>query len=424
MSRSGRACLVLGGRNALQRIEPAIEQALNAVGLERVQLPPAAEIPEFLATVDVVLADVSRVSPSISFELGAAATIGVPIVYLAAEDAQVPFVFNPVLSYSDGVSDARLAFSIAKALEDALAGRTPRDVGSVVSDSWDSGIYRRGQRFAAAVVHVRPEQGFVLAAEVGRKPVLLPFSRMIDSEYLDVGERVVREGDLLLVEVETVDADQDRVTVTEAKASSQVRVPRALSRAQAVLRAWALLEPVVDAQSRSRAIESDVQRRALDWASIHPRGIKRLRLARNRLTHGELVEPGELDALADVAEEVLATCLGIPRVNVDSNVADLMSRLSQLEEQLLILLRRGGGSGWVESRGLRGLAIAAERAQLIHPETSEAIIGLTKARSELAHGDLRRFDADRMAGLRTVTNVVLELVDERLDRVLKERAGQ
>ena len=415
---SSRTCLVLGGRDALAKLDAAISTALEAAGLRRVLIDSIDEFEEALKQVDIVLADVSKVSPSVSFELGAAKSLGVRALYIARQGTRVPPVFDPVLFYNDSDSSpVRLGFVLARALEDTLSDR-PFDIGADAEATDRS--YRPGDRFVGFAAHV-DSSGYVLVAEVGRRPVLLPFSLMIDSDLLNRGERVVREGDLVLVDVDKV--DEDRVTVREAEALLPARLPLDLRHAQSVMQASAMIGSIFDTKDAPEPSNNTLaQQRAFEWVAIHPSASKRLRQIRNALSHGAPVDAPDLAEMADISRDLLDIAFQRNAVLPDATAPiRFLDTTHEIERTLEALLRLAGAGLPARTHGLRALGAIAERCGAVPAEIKEALGALGRVRNELVHDRAVTFESGRLEFALALTTSVNSFLRERYDTLAYER---
>ncbi|MGE0305424.1 MAG: hypothetical protein AB7Q27_06675 [Acidimicrobiia bacterium] len=412
---SPRSCLVLGGRDALAKLEAPIATALEAAGLRRAVLDDLSEFEDVLRRVDIVLADVSRVSPAVSFELGAASAVGVKAVYTARAGSRVSPVFEPVLFYNeDDTSALRLGFLLARALEDTLNGRT---VDVEVDADESSHPYRPGDRFLGVTVRVDPS-GYVLVAQVGRRPALLPFSLMIDSDLVNRGERRVRAGDLLLVDVEEVEGD--RVTLREAEGPLPARLPVDIRQAQAIMRASSLIGSVVDSNgNRTTTERAPMQQLVFEWVTIHPSGTKRLRHSRNLLSHGEQLDARDLAEAAEIATELLEVAFRTEPGDTSAGAAFLEST-HRIEQTLEMLLRTAGVGVPARSHGLRALGNIGERSGVVPAEVRDILSALGRLRNEMVHGSTHDFDRSRIELGLVMANSMDEFLWER-HRTLDEQ---
>lgn len=410
-----RSCLVLGGRDALAKLEAPIATALEAAGLHRTFVDDLGEFEDVLRRVDVVLADVSRVSPAVSFELGAARALGVKAVYVARDGSRVSPVFEPVLYYDeDDTSALRLGFLLARAIDDTLNGRAV-SLGTEVDTS--DRPYRQGDRFLGVTVRVDPS-GYVLVAQVGRRPALLPFSLMIDSDLVNRGNRLVQDGDLLLVDVEEVDGD--RVTLREADTPLPARLPAEVRQAQAILKASSLVGSVVDPRGAgTRSDRTPQQQRVFEWVTIHPSATKRLRHSRNLLSHGEPVDAKDLAEVAEIANELFEVAYRPVPASAAAR-AELLESTHAIEQTLETLLRTAGVAVPARSRGIRALSNLGERAGVLPAEIRDVLGALGRLRNEMMHGSTDDFDRSRVEVALTMAQSVDEFLREH-HRTLVER---
>lgn len=295
------SCLVLGARRELERIEGSIDQALEALALTRVKVPALNKLTTFFPTVDVVLAEVSKPSPSISFQLGAAIAMKVPVVYLALEGSRVPPVFIDPVKYSEDATRARLAFLIAKALERKLIECPPKsdrlDQNSPVDPLVGYTSYALGQVFPAVIVHVDPDGGFALLGDYGRKPAMLHASRMRLPTSAALEEEELRPGDMLAVRVVDIDPDRDQVQLEDlGEASDAEAREERLCAMRLIVAAWSVFE---NALSSRQVGHPDVLR----WVADNRQQVEQFRKVRNGLTHGEQIPTEMLAYFASKARE-------------------------------------------------------------------------------------------------------------------------
>ena len=310
---TARRCLVLGSRQALQRLNNAVDQALAALDLTRVT-PPSLDDPIGVTNTDVIFAEVSKPSPAISFELGIATANGIPVVYFATADARVSPVFGSVARYDPNNSDPRLAYLIAKHLEPSLGGAPQegaassgplRAAGPESNGGKSTTAYVVGERFEAMIAHVDPASGFVLAGSPGRKPGMLHVSRMgpVTASLLEKGE--VELGKSVVVEVVEVDQRRKQVQLRQVGDEiDEIDGDWLMYREARLVRDWAVIEPAaVDAERRTEPSNNpDATLRV--WWNLYKPEIAVIRDVRNRVAHGEYVSDAELATALEYAKEV------------------------------------------------------------------------------------------------------------------------
>lgn len=409
-------CVVVGNRASLSQIEGPLHQALEATNLDRVVVKDLNEFDEVLQSADLVVADVSKISPSLSFQLGSAKALGLPILYLARRGAKVAPVFGPVLHYVTTESEARLAYVIARAIEDVVEGRAPE---LELAEASEEHTYAPGDHFVGYVAHVS-SSGYVLVTEVGRQPSLLPFSMMVEPDLLNSGGRVVLEGDLISVDV--VDVDGDRVTLRESDDPMPLRLSRQLRDAQSILRAALLIQSVVgdSTQVGAKSARSSREQRVFEWMAIHPSASKRLREGRNILTHGDHVDTKDLASLGSVANDLLEVACPRSTGTDPESQARLLVSTAELERLLVRMIRVAGGGVSVRTQGLLSLSISAERIGAISKESSLALQAVGHLRNRLA-GHAGEIDSWRVGFAMELANIAREdllrqLHDLEIDR--------
>jgi hypothetical protein len=311
-----RRCLVLGSRQALERLNPAVDQALAALDLIRVLPPDLSHAIEGVTDADLILAEVSRPSTAISFELGIAAAKDLPIVYFATADARVSPVFDSVVHYDPDDSVPRLSYRIAKQLELALdpapeSGITQRSAqvdfaGSEATRARSTSGYVVGERFHAMIAHVDPTGGFVLAGPPGRKPAMLHVSRMgkATATLLERGE--MHPGNGLIVEVAAVDGRRKQVQLLQVGDElAEIDDRWLMYREARLVRDWAAIEQsAAEAERRGEAPSNEQDAALRVWWNLYKPEIAVIREVRNRVAHGEHVSEAELKTALEYADEV------------------------------------------------------------------------------------------------------------------------
>lgn len=307
-----RTCLVLASRHALERLSPAIDVALSSLDLERVFPPPPDRVVDQLGRVDVIFAEISKPSPAVSFELGVAAALGIPTVFFATEAAQTSPVFGLTFEYDPDESTSRLGYVFAKQLELALS-RADKESADVVepdrdvpstSDvaTADAVEYAIGERFEGPVVHVNREGGFVLIGSTDRRPAMLHATNMTDRTVAALENNMLDPGDIVLVEVMSIDLRRRQVQVRDLGLREPDMNCGPAGRTDLVaqvLREWALIEDHL--RAGEAAHHDDLQR----FTTLFEDELGFVRHVRNRLAHGETVPSGELEVALSYATKLL-----------------------------------------------------------------------------------------------------------------------
>lgn len=331
-ARNDRTCLVLASRHALDSLGPAIDLALASLELTRVFPPPPDRVLEGLGHADVILGEVSKPSPAVSFELGVAVARGIPTVFFATAGAQVSPVFGPVLKYDPGESTSRLAFDLAKQLERALADdaeaprrvtgegygqestprrydlqdRTPAPEQGATAPAGLA--YQVGEKFEAPIVHVNSEAGFVLVGTPGRRPAMLHVTNMSDPTTAAMANDALQPGHIVLVEVLSVDPRRRQVQVTDLGLTEPGAHERSGSYTDPVaqlLGEWALIEDRLRGEIPPSGPSDDG---ALDrFAAVFEDELRLVRQVRNRVAHGEPVPPDQLELALSYTAKLLGT---------------------------------------------------------------------------------------------------------------------
>lgn len=287
------SCLVLGNKQALDRLAPVLDIVFDALNLERMPNPSPAEMASDATAAlraDVVIAEVSKVSPSISFTLGVAVSSRLPIVYLAAAGSETLAIFSPVLFYDAGAPPARTAFLVAKEVELAL-GPHAHALGE--RDDWVP-AYVVGERFEGVVAHVDREGGFALVGLPGRPAAMLHVSRMLPESAVQLRNGLVRPGFVVEVEVAAIDRRRRQVQLTEIFFREHGALPRDLraQRQAELLANCAAIEAMLDDSVGAAFLEQMRESMAF------------VRQVRNAVAHGEEVPDAALKDAVDVASYI------------------------------------------------------------------------------------------------------------------------
>jgi hypothetical protein len=283
-------CLVLGSKQALDRLAPALDQVIEALALTRAPVLSPGELASGELEADVVVAEVTKPPPTIAFELGLAAAKRIPVVYLVAEGSTPAPVFEPYVTYDATLPAARTAFRIAKQVESVLDG-TPL----AGSEPW-SPAYSVGERFIGIVSHVDPDGGYALVHTPGRPGALLHVTRMAKSRESTREGWLVAVGDAVYVKVVDVNVTRRAVYVEEEGRVSSA--PPSIVPVAALYRHWADLDalvreiPTFDVESHAAI---DQERPTIDL----------IREVRNRLAHGEAVLPDLVDSASMQAARIV-----------------------------------------------------------------------------------------------------------------------
>jgi hypothetical protein len=298
MTEPPRRCLVLGGREALREIDEAIDLALEFLGLERAPAPsPEDDLVAALHEVDVVVGEVSKPSPSISFELGIATAIGLPTLFIADTGTRGAPVFRPVWTYDSWMPTKQLAFNLATAMRTILDLQPPEAPTQPADEPPATADYVQGEAFEGPVLHVDQGGGYVLVGYAGRRPAMLHVSNMTAANAAAFEGGRIEPGDTMLVEVGVVDEDRDRVLLvdhgvrrplTDRPADDRGAATELLGHSYALEDALARLE---EEQPKVRA----------RFAAAYGSTLRLVRSARNKVTHGEFVLPEELDEAISAA---------------------------------------------------------------------------------------------------------------------------
>jgi predicted RNA-binding protein with RPS1 domain len=317
MSAPFKSCLILGSRQALERLDPVLDQALAVLDLSRVWPPAPEDMVKALREVDVILAEVTKPSPAISFALGVATALGTPLAYIATDQSRLSPVFRRVLIYDVDLPAPKLAFVFAKLIDEALmespSGAQPAAVDYLAprgyaeplpadDDSWLT-EYGVGERFEGVIAHVDTVGGFVLVSSPGRSTTMLHVSNMTTSKAAAFSEGRLSPGDPISVEVIAVDNQRrqvqlrDVVTITSPSSSNDAR----LADTTRILQAWSAIQYAVNVAENESAKPGPVLQR---WFNLYEPEIAVLRDVRNRLAHAEHVSETELAKAIEYADEV------------------------------------------------------------------------------------------------------------------------
>jgi hypothetical protein len=311
-------CLVLASRQALERIEHAVDQALEALDLVRIRPTPASEAHRAITEADVVLAEVSRPSTAVSFELGLASAQGTPIAYFASSGARVSPVFSPVVLYDADWSIARLAYLFARGIDRVRATGAQEDpnIDQFVSNErgelatpWNTS-YELGERFESPVVHVDEPGGFVLVAAHGRTPAILHVRNMSVELKRAFDGGAIHPGDYVFVEVMDVDERRQQVQLRDVLStdSHRARPDSEIDLIARLYKAWAAIEPFIQAVESGDSVvptEANVTPAVVArWFNLYRPEIREVRDVRNRLTHGQTVSSDALRTAVEYAEEM------------------------------------------------------------------------------------------------------------------------
>lgn len=301
--------LVLGSRHALEVLEPAADFALDAIGAERAGMSDLSDALSMFDEVDVVLADVTRPSPAISFELGVATAKGVPTVFVASDVGRVSPVFGPVVAYDRGDTPSRVGYRLAKNLEDALRPHgdlaRERSEGDVTTEPALIDSYRPGEMIEGPVVHINADAGFALIRSGGRRPAMLHVSNMsapLASAFED-GELFV--GDIISAQVIEVDESRDQVQLRDVDGGTGSSVVDARSdQIATLLRRWAGLERIMGPGLRSRPDPAGTEGAFRRFIAVYEDELSRARKVRNSVAHGETPSEEELRDAINTLDEL------------------------------------------------------------------------------------------------------------------------
>lgn len=299
--------LVLASRQALEVLEPAAEFALGAIGAERAGMSDLSDALSMFEDVDVVLADVTRPSPAISFELGVAAAKSVPIVFVASDLSRISPVFGPVVMYDRGESPSRIGYQFAKHLEDAVrslgdyAGGRPPDEAASKPDIFES--YHRGEIVEGPVVHINADAGFALVRSGSRRPAMLHVANMSPSLASAFEDGEISVGDIVRAEVIDVDESRDQVQLRDIDGGASTLVARSDLIATLLLR-WAGLEKVMGPGLRSRPDPAEPGGASQRFNAVYEDDLRRARKVRNSVAHGETPSERELRDAIDTLDEL------------------------------------------------------------------------------------------------------------------------
>lgn len=300
--------LVLASRQALEVLGPAADLALDAIGAERARMSDLSDALSMFDDVDVVLADVTRPSPAISFELGVATAKGVPTIFVASDVSKVSPAFSSVVTYDRGDTPSRVGYQLAKHLEDALGphrDRTPERSPSATTDPADTESYRRGEIIEGLVVHINTDAGFALIRSGGRRPAMLHVSNMSPSlaSAFEDGELVV--GEIIRAEVIEVDESRDQVQLRDVDGGIASSVVDARSdQISKLLRRWAGLEKIMGPGLRSRPDRGGPDAAFRRFVAVYEDDLARARKVRNSVAHGETPSEEELREAIDTLDEL------------------------------------------------------------------------------------------------------------------------
>jgi hypothetical protein len=277
---------VLGGKAALERIAPALDQVLAALDLERIPAPRPDEVARGDVKADVVVAEVSKPSPTIAFELGVVTAKGTPVAYLAADGSMPSPVFAPFLSYDPETPAPKLAFMIAKHVDRLLESGRFEPPQQASGEDWTP-PYQMGERFEGVVTHADRRGGYLLVNTYGRGPAMLHVSKMTQSLAVTLEAGAIGPGAVLAVEVIGIDPTRKRVLLAEAARNAPLSLmPDPSTEGVArFLRNWAQIESYLGNSLRPPAREYlDGIQGDLSW----------LRLLRNDIAHGGVVAQDSL----------------------------------------------------------------------------------------------------------------------------------
>lgn len=207
-------CLILGSKQALDRIAPALDQVVEALDVERVPVPDLHEVSDGRIDADLVIAEVTKPSAFVSFEVGIAVARRIPVVFLAAEGAIPSPVFTPYLEYNASLPAARLAYLIAK---HADARRDPEPIPALYSGDVWSPPYAFGDRFEGVVSHVESNAGYALVHTPRTAPAILHVSQMTSDLASRVENGAAAPGERVWVEVTEVDFVKHRVLLRQTE---------------------------------------------------------------------------------------------------------------------------------------------------------------------------------------------------------------
>lgn len=210
--KARRRCLVLGSKQALDRIAPVLDQVLESLDLDRAPAPSLDEVRRGVVTADLILAEVTKPPPSIVFELGAATALRIPVVYLAAEGTTPSPVFGQCFPYDAAMPPARLTFTLAKHVEKVLDGSAPATF--LLDEPWVP-AYEVGERLWVVAAYVERQGGYVLANAYGRPTGMLHVTRMTRPRASAFEQGTFAEGAMVGVEVTEVDRRRRTVQFRE-----------------------------------------------------------------------------------------------------------------------------------------------------------------------------------------------------------------
>lgn len=314
MRRRRPRCLILGSRQALDRVGFALDQALETLGLERAWPPDPADVVAQMRDIDVVLAEVSRPSPAVSFELGVATALGIPIVFCATFGSQVSPVFRPVITYDESSPAIRTMYVVARELEKALGDEVGRGADERVSDA----EYLLHERFDGVVVHVDGSGGYVLIGSPGRRAAMLHVENMTPANAEAFRRGDVKVADRVRAEVMSVDPSRHQVQLRDVSAfrGEPASAHSPADKATLLIHMWSKLDHLarVDVQQLdelSPQLREDVVR----WMNLYKTELDLVRRARNRIAHGESVDAADINEALEHAEELAKTAPQLPRAS-------------------------------------------------------------------------------------------------------------
>lgn len=312
MGRERPRCLILGSRQALDRVGFALDQALDTLGLERVWPPDPSDVTAQMREIDVVLAEVSRPSPAVSFELGVATALGIPIVYCATFGSQVSPVFRPVVTYDESSPAIRTMYVIARELEKALGDNLPE----ASQDRASATEYLLHERFDGVVVHADKGGGYVLIGSPGRRAAMLHVENMTPANAEAFRRGEVEAGERVRAEVISVDPSRQQVQLRDVSAfrSEAATARTTADKGTMLIHSWSKLEHIARLDDEgldelTPALRDDAQR----WLNLYKPELDLVRRARNRVAHGEQIDADELDRALEYAEELVTTAPRIPQ---------------------------------------------------------------------------------------------------------------